>query len=149
MHFNICLTLYTVAATNSDVSPVVPTSLLIFFLLRSSSFLNLFFWPPTPSATISSLKRWHTLHSESAAFQQVPAKETLQATLGVFISSLAEHHRDVTKKHSSAWTFLSQVPPNWGSRWHGEELFQLAQAFCCSEDRWLRADLDWPLLAGH
>lgn len=148
-HFNTCLTLYTVAATNSDVLPVVPTSLLIFFLLRSSSFLNLVFWPPTPSATISSLKRWHTLHSESAEFQQAPAKETLRKTLGVFISSVAEHHRDVIKKHSSAWTFLSQVPPNWGSRWHGEELLQPAQALCCSEDCWLRADLDWPLLAGH
>lgn len=30
-----------------------------------------------------------------------------------------------------------------------EELFQLVQALCCSEDCWLHTDLDWPLLVRH
>lgn len=30
-----------------------------------------------------------------------------------------------------------------------EELFQVAQALCCGEDRWLHADLELLLLAGH
>jgi len=44
MHFNICLTLYTAAATNSDVSPVLPTSLLICFSAQKSPISQTFFF---------------------------------------------------------------------------------------------------------
>lgn len=49
------------------------------------------------------------------------------------------------KKHSRAWTFLSQVPVNGGSRWHRDR-----RAFPAGTgDHWLHADLGWLLLAGQ
>lgn len=149
MHFNSCLTLYTVVATSSDVSPVLPTC--SFFFLLSSQFLNFFFFGLQLLVQPSSLKKMaHTAQRicwiSTSSCKRNPTENIRSFHIKSNWTSQGHYKKSTVVLEPSLAECL-WIEDHGGRE--TEELFQLAQALCCSEDCWLRGDLDWPLLAAH